>query len=141
MARASTSAAANAQPRPNGMASITLVVRLRNWTRPGPAWVDTVMLLNTAFGQLDIDAALAAHPSTAPVSPELVDAVLAALGGNQLEASNRPPVPSSPMLRAHQRRQGLQALGWLSQRRGWWSGDAGPSRGKPTCRDREDAEG
>ena len=33
-----------------------------NWTRPGPAWVDTVMLLHTAFGQLDMDAGLAAHP-------------------------------------------------------------------------------
>jgi hypothetical protein len=38
------------------------------------------MLLNTAYGQHDVDVWLATHPTTMGVDPESVDAVLAGLG-------------------------------------------------------------
>lgn len=90
-----------------------------NWVRPGPGWVDTVMLLNTAFGQHDINGLVASHPTTASVAPDLIDAVLAAIGGALLEAGDRPIVPTSPFLRIHQRNQGLRVVSWLGHRRRW----------------------
>lgn len=90
-----------------------------NWVRRGPGWVDTVMLLTTASGEHDVDRLVADHPTTAGVAPDLVDAVLAALGGALLEAGDRPLVPTSPFLRVHQRGQGLRAVSWLAHRRGW----------------------
>ena len=101
------------------MAGGEAVVLDWNWIRPGPAWVDTVMLLVSAVGQHDCDALLRAHPTTADVPADHIDAVLAGLGGAALEASDRPPVPTSPFLRVHQRRCGLLVIDWLAHRRGW----------------------
>jgi hypothetical protein len=77
------------------------------------------MLLNTAFGEHDVDGLVATHPTTISVAPDLIDAVLAALGGALLEAGDRPQVPTSPFLRVHQCSQGLWAVSWLAHRRGW----------------------
>jgi aminoglycoside phosphotransferase (APT) family kinase protein len=90
-----------------------------NWLRPGPAWVDTIMLLATAFRQLDVDGLIARHPTTASIGTQTVDAVLAAFGGSMVRAGDRPHVPSSPMLRRHQQVQGRRTLSWLARRRQW----------------------
>jgi aminoglycoside phosphotransferase (APT) family kinase protein len=90
-----------------------------NWLRPGPAWVDTIMLLATAFGQLDVDGFLAGRPTTASIGPPTVDAVLAAFGGSLVRAGDRPHIPTSPMLRRHQQAQGRRTLSWLAHRRRW----------------------
>jgi hypothetical protein len=86
---------------------------------PGPAWVDTVMLLVSAVGQHNCDALVRTHPTSAGVPADHIDAVLAGLGGAMLEAADRPQIPTSPFLRVHQRRQGLLAADWLARRRGW----------------------
>ncbi|MBX6750056.1 MAG: phosphotransferase [Micromonosporaceae bacterium] len=90
-----------------------------NWIQRGPAWVDTVGLLVSAVGQHDCDALVRAHPTSAGVPADHIDALLAGLGGVMLENGDRPPVPTSPFLRAHQRRYGLLAIDWLARRRGW----------------------
>jgi hypothetical protein len=90
-----------------------------NWTRPGPAWVDTVMLLSTAFGTEDVDTRLAEHPTTRNVDPNSVDVALAAIGGSLLRAGSRDEVASSPSLRTHQHCQGTRQLTWLAHRRHW----------------------
>lgn len=99
----------------------TAVILDWNWARHGPAWVDTIMLLKTAAGHHDVETLLASHPTTANVDPQLIDAVLAAIGGSLARAGTRPELAASPMLRAHQRNQDRQALTWLAQRRGWIS--------------------
>jgi len=81
-----------------------------NWARPGPAAADTVMLLQTAFGQHDIDALLRAHPTTSTVGTNMVDGILAALGGFMIVADGRKRLT----VRAVRR---LQAGGWLRRRR------------------------
>lgn len=90
-----------------------------NWARPGPPAADTIMLLQTAYGEHDVDALLHVHPTTAGLDDDVVDAILAALGGFMIVAGRRDPVPTSPWLRVHQRAQGVRALAWLADRRGW----------------------
>jgi aminoglycoside phosphotransferase (APT) family kinase protein len=97
----------------------TAVVVDWNWLKPGPTWMDTVLLLVTAFGEADVDALLAAHPTTRDVPTDLVDAALGVFAGIMLKASSRPVVPTSPSLRAHQRGQTIRALTWLARRRRW----------------------
>jgi hypothetical protein len=95
---------------------------LGDWSFPvaGAAWVDTVCLLVTAFGDgLDADALLASRALTRDVDPEDVDVLLALLCGYFLEHRDLPSPYSSPFLRRHQSWCADVAWAWLSQRRGW----------------------
>ena len=75
-----------------------------NWPVVGAAWIDTVCLLMTAFGDgVDADALLAerrADPGRRP--PSDVDVLLALLCGYFLERRDQRAPQSSPYLRRHQ---------------------------------------
>lgn len=58
-----------------------------NWARPGPAAADTVMLLLPAFGQFDVDTLVAAHPTMCGLGKDVIDGILAALGGFMIVAA------------------------------------------------------
>jgi aminoglycoside phosphotransferase (APT) family kinase protein len=91
-----------------------------NWLCHGPAWVDTVSLLVTAYASdLDADALLAAHPTARGVPAEAVDAALAALAGHYLVSAGLGDTGAAPALRTHQRWTGGVTLRWLAERRGW----------------------
>ncbi|MFJ6199681.1 phosphotransferase family protein [Micromonospora sp. NPDC092111] len=118
-----------------------------NWLCHGPAWFDLAGLLVTGYaGGVDVDALFAGHPATADAPPDALDVTLAALSGYYLTAAGPPPPawtatarvdrlghpggrPAdggrdrppdvSPLLWAHRRFSGEQALGWLADRRNW----------------------
>jgi hypothetical protein len=95
---------------------------LCDWNFPvrGAAWIDTVCLLMTAFGDgHDADAQLARRPLTRNVSPDHVDTLLALLCGYFLERRDQPTPYSSPYLRHHQDWCAEVSWAWLAQRRGW----------------------
>jgi hypothetical protein len=95
---------------------------LCDWNFPvrGAAWVDTVCLLMTAYGDgVDADALLARLPLTRDVDPEHVDSLLALLCGYFLQRRDQPPPYSSPHLRDHQDWCAEVSWAWLAQRRGW----------------------
>lgn len=90
------------------------------WPVLAAEWVDTVLVLIGAAGAgLDVDTALAAHPLTARVDPERIDAVLALYAGYLLAASLQPSPTYSPYVRSYQRSHGLDCYRWLARRRGW----------------------
>lgn len=91
---------------------------LCDWTWPclGAPWFDTVTLLVSAHASgLDTDAVLRAWGAP----DEGVDGALAALSGYWLVRAGGGPSSASPHSRQHQRFSGLQALAWLTERRGW----------------------
>jgi hypothetical protein len=91
-----------------------------NWPVAGPAWVDTVLLLVSAFGDgLDADAVLADRRLTRDVSPDHVDVLLALVCGYFLEVRDRPVPNSSPFIRVHARWWSEASWAWLAGRRGW----------------------
>lgn len=91
-----------------------------NWPVIGAPWLDTLFLLLGPRGDgLDADAVLASHPLTADVPGEHIDVVLALLAGYFLASAEDPVPPTSPHLRAHQRREGEVCSAWLAERRGW----------------------
>ena len=91
-----------------------------NWPALGPAWIDAVDLLASAYGDgLDADAILAEHPLTRDADPDHVDAWLAMLCGFMLEARDRPVPATSPYLRVHSRWWSEVTWAWLAERRGW----------------------
>lgn len=95
---------------------------LCDWNFPvvGAAWIDSVCLLMTAFGDgLDADAVLAERPLTRNASPDDVDSVLALFCGYFLERRDQPSPYSSPYLRRHQDWCAEVTWAWLAQRRGW----------------------
>jgi hypothetical protein len=95
---------------------------LCDWNFPvrGAAWIDSVCLLMTAFGDgVDADALLAELPLTRDVDPEHVDALLALLCGYFLQRRDQPAPHSSPYLRMHQDWCAEVSWAWLAQRRGW----------------------
>jgi hypothetical protein len=95
---------------------------LCDWNFPviGAAWLDTVFLVMTAFGDgLDADAVLAQRRLTRDVDPVQVDAVLALLCGFFLERRDQPVPQSSPLLRRHQDWCAEVTWSWLAERRGW----------------------
>ena len=89
------------------------------WPVRGPAWFDTAVLLVTAYGDHDVDALFAAHPTSLDAPPEALDATLAAMSGHWLASAAGPPSDASPHSRAHQRFSGSRAVAWLGTRRGW----------------------
>lgn len=90
------------------------------WPALGPAWLDGVWLLVSAYGdRLDADAVLHRHPLTRDAEPDAVDAWLAMLCGLMLESRDRPVPPTSPYLRTHARWWSEAAWAWLARRRGW----------------------
>jgi hypothetical protein len=91
-----------------------------NWPVVGAAWVDTVCLLMTAYGDgLDADELLAGRRLTRDVDPEHVDALLALLAGYFLHRRDQPVPHSSPHLRRHQDWCAEATWAWLAHRRGW----------------------
>jgi hypothetical protein len=95
---------------------------LCDWNFPvvGAAWIDTVCLLTSAFGDgVDADAVLAERPVTRDVDPEHVDVLLALLCGYFLERRAQPAPYSSPFLRKHQDWYAEVSWAWLARRRGW----------------------
>jgi aminoglycoside phosphotransferase (APT) family kinase protein len=91
-----------------------------NWPARGAAWIDTVCLLMTAFGDgVDADALLAQRVLTRNADPEHVDSLLALLCGYFLQRRDEPVPHSSPFLRLHQDWCAEATWGWLAHRRGW----------------------
>jgi len=91
-----------------------------NWPVVGAAWIDTVTLLITAFGDgVDADAVLARRPLTRNVDPEHVDTLLALFCGYFLQRRDEPAPTSSPYLRVHQDWCAEVTWAWLARRRGW----------------------
>ncbi|MCL3859664.1 phosphotransferase family protein [Actinotalea sp. K2] len=88
-----------------------------NWLSLAAPWVDLVGLLVSVHGDgLDAQHLIASHPLSRDVPARSVDAFLCALAGYFVEASARPPVPSSPWLRPHQAWWRDAALDWLGLR-------------------------
>jgi len=95
---------------------------LCDWNFPvaGAAWIDTVLLLVSAFGDgFDADAILAERRLTRNADPEAVDVLLALVAGYFLERRDRPVPNSSPYLRVHSRWYSEATWAWLARRRGW----------------------
>ena len=91
-----------------------------NWPVLGPSWVDTVLLLISAFGDgLDADGILESRRLTKDVSPEHIDVLLALVCGYFLESRDRPVPNSSPYIRVHSRWYSEVTWTWLARRRGW----------------------
>ncbi|WP_027346396.1 hypothetical protein [Hamadaea tsunoensis] len=94
-------------------------VWLVDWAtlRPGPSYVDTVML---AIGAADDGAEPQRFfDQAAPkVTGDQVDQTLAWLSGAWLAYAGDPPRPDAPHLRHHQLRSGLLAWEWLAHRHG-----------------------
>ncbi len=90
-----------------------------NWLRFGPAWVDTVSLLISASAHHDVDALLAAHPTTAGMPGRAVESQLAAYAGRLLAIGSRPPATDSPYLNVYRYQAGVNALNWLRRRMHW----------------------
>ncbi len=95
---------------------------LCDWNFPvvGAAWIDTVSLLMTAYGDgVDADALLAQRALTRNVAADDVDALLALFCGYFLERRDQPSPYSSPYLRRHQDWCAMVSWDWLARRRGW----------------------
>jgi aminoglycoside phosphotransferase (APT) family kinase protein len=95
---------------------------LCDWNGPvvGAAWIDTVCLLMTAFGDgVDADSLLAERRLTRNVDPTDIDSVLALMCGYFLQRRDEPAPHSSPYLRRHQDWCAEVTWAWLAQRRGW----------------------
>jgi hypothetical protein len=95
---------------------------LCDWGLPvvGAAWIDTVCLLMTAFGDgIDADALLAERALTRDVPDDHVDVLLALLCGYFLERRDQRAPRSSPFLRRHQDWCAEVSWAWLERRRGW----------------------
>jgi hypothetical protein len=95
---------------------------LCDWNFPlvGAAWIDTVCLLMTAYGDgVDAEALIAQRRLTRDVDPDHVDALLALLCGYFLERRDQPAPRTSPHLRDHQDWCAEVTWAWLAQRRRW----------------------
>ena len=91
-----------------------------NWPGLGPAWLDTVHLLVSAYGDgVDADGLLAERRLTRDVAPEHVDAAIAGLTGFMVASQERPAPSSSPFLQVHARWYAAAGWSWLAHRRGW----------------------
>ncbi|MGA8995600.1 MAG: phosphotransferase [Nocardioidaceae bacterium] len=95
---------------------------LCDWNYPvrGAAWIDTVCLLLTAYGDgVDADALLVRRALTRDVDPERIDVLLALLCGYFLERRDQPAPYPSPHLRRIQDWSAEVSWAWLARRRGW----------------------
>jgi hypothetical protein len=91
-----------------------------NWPVLGASWLDTVLLLISAYGDgLDADAILAERRLTKDVDPEHVDVLLALIAGYFLRNRDLPVPSSSPFIRVHARWYAEVTWAWLAERRGW----------------------
>ena len=91
-----------------------------NWPVVGAAWIDTVLLLISAYGEgIDTDTILAERRLTRDVEPEHIDVLLALIAGYFLEHRDHPTPNSSPYIRIHQAWYAAATWGWLTSRRGW----------------------
>lgn len=83
----------------------------------GPPWFDTLTLLLSAEASgLDPELLFWSHPTSAGVTPELLEAGLAAILGYYLHAASQPEVPTSPHVRSHQRYYAELTWRWLNRR-------------------------
>ena len=91
------------------------------WATIGAPWLDLVAMLPSVAmqGGPDPEPVWHAHPLSAGVDPDAVNAFLAALAGMLTRQSYLPPPPGLPTLRAFQAGQGAAARAWLAHRLGW----------------------
>jgi hypothetical protein len=83
----------------------------------GARWLDLLFLLPSAATHgTDPAQVWDSYPSARDADPGAVNAVLAALAGDFLFQSLKPPPMNLPALRAHQRDKGQAALDWLRSR-------------------------
>lgn len=84
----------------------------------GPAWLDTLLLLVEVdrHGGHDVDALLAAHPTTRGVDPDVLTGVLGNIAGYLIDSARRPPPAGLPAVREFQRVQGDALLDWIERR-------------------------
>lgn len=95
---------------------------LTDWKWPvrGAAWIDSYLLLASAYGDgVDVAPLIASRPLLADVPSEAVDSLLALVAGYFLRAGCGPVPPSSPYVRDHQSWTGTVCWLWLAERRGW----------------------
>ena len=91
-----------------------------SWPVVGASWIDTVLLLISAYGDgLDAESILAERRLTRDVDPAHIDVVLAMLAGYFLQRRDQPVPNSSPYLRVHARWYSEVIWAWLADRRGW----------------------
>ncbi len=91
-----------------------------NWPVVGAAWIDSVLLLISAYGDgVDVETVLAGRTLTRDVDPAHVDTLLALICGYFMETRDRPVPTSSPYLRVHARWYSEVTWSWLARRQGW----------------------
>lgn len=92
------------------------------WAGVGSRWLDALTFLLDARmrgSDCDADKTIAAHPLFTDATDREIDAVLSGLASYFFDAARRPAPANIPTLRAFQYDEGLAALAWLRQRRGW----------------------
>jgi hypothetical protein len=90
------------------------------WARPGPAWLDTLLLAVNVrlYGGLDAEELLAGSAVLRAADPDDVTAVLVELAGAFVDAARQPAPPGLPTLRAFQRAHADALLPWIRARLG-----------------------
>ena len=92
------------------------------WAGVGSRWLDALtFLLDARMHGSDFDAekTIATHPLFTDATDRDIDAVLSGLASYFFDAARRPAPANMPTLRAFQYDEGVAALEWLGQRRGW----------------------
>ncbi|MEV6525916.1 aminoglycoside phosphotransferase family protein [Longispora sp. NPDC051575] len=91
-----------------------------NWPSLAASWFDLPALLVPAYAAgRDTSALLARQPALSGVTPDQVDALLAAVAGYWAVAGSHEYIPGSPWLRQHQTWSGEATVRWIAERRGW----------------------
>lgn len=91
-----------------------------NFLSTGPAWADWVALLvYPRHAGVDVDPWLTESPLSADAHPDHIDSWLAVLAALMVTSGAQPELPTSPLLRAHQRFTARILIEWISERRLW----------------------
>jgi hypothetical protein len=86
------------------------------WACRGPAWLDTLLLINARlYGGHDTHALLTRHAAVTGADPQDLIAVLSGIAGFFADAARQPPPKGLPTVRAFQRTQAETVLSWLRE--------------------------
>lgn len=86
------------------------------WACRGPAWLDTLLLINARlYGGHDTHALLTRRAAVTGTDPQDLIAVLTGLAGYFADAARQPPPKGLPTLRAFQRAHADTVLSWLRE--------------------------